>query len=235
MWMIVELEALPCLKFMPFIDRLKSNGFKLTMEYDFSAFPLIKFHRNLKSNTITMTQPGLVKKRTEATGMTLFSPNKTPTAQTALGSDSKEPPMKENWKYSYVVGMMLYLSTNTRLDIAYVFSQVAQFTSNSKQSHVSAVNVIIRYLSATSDQGIIFTPTNVFKVDCYVDADFTGLHGREPQDLSASGPSHTGYLMFFCSFPLIWKSQLKTETTLSTFHAKYVTLSSTIRNLITIQ
>ena len=131
--------------------------------------------------------------------------------------------------------MLLYLTMNTRPNIAFALSQVAQFTSNPKQSHASAVKMIIRYLSATSDQGIIFTPATVFKVDCYVDADFACLHGREPQDLSASGHSHTGYIMFFCSCLLIRKSQLQTETALSSFHAEYVALSSVIRRLITIQ
>ena len=60
-----------------------------------------------------MTQPGLIKKIIEATGMTLCSPNKTPTSQTALGSDPEGPPIKENWKYSFVAGMLLFLSTNT--------------------------------------------------------------------------------------------------------------------------
>ena len=148
-----------------FIDRLKAKGFELTKECDFSAYLGIKFHRNLKNNTITMTQPGLIKKIVEATGMTLCSPHKTPTtSQTALGSDPEGLPIKENWKYSSVVGMLLYLSMNTRPDIAFAVSQVAQFTSNPKQSHASAVKMIIRYLSATSDQGIIFTPTTVFKV-----------------------------------------------------------------------
>ena len=41
--------------------------------------------------------------------------------------------------------------------------------------------------------------------------------------------------MFFCSCPLFWKSQLQTETALSTFHVEYVALSSAIRKLITIQ
>ena len=181
-----------------------------------------------------MTQPGLIKKVVEATGMTLCSPNKTPTSQTSLGSNPEGPQFKKNWKYSSVVGMLLYLSTNTRPDIAFAVSQATQFTSNPKQSHASAVKMIIRYLSATSDQGI-FTPTTVFKVDCYVDADFAGLHGREPQDLSASACSCTEYIMFFCSCPLIWKSQLQTETALSNFHAEYVALSSAIRKLITIQ
>ena len=76
--------------------------------------------------------------------------------------------------------------------------------------------------SANSDQGIIFTPTTILKVDCHVDADFTGLHDREPQDLSARAHSCTGYIMFLCSCPLNWKSQLQTETALSAFQSEYV-------------
>ena len=73
-----------------------------------------------------MTQPGLIKKVVQATGMTLCTPNKTPTSQAALGSDPEGPPIKENWKYSPVVGMLLYLSTNTQPDIAFAVSQVSQ-------------------------------------------------------------------------------------------------------------
>ena len=173
---------------------------------------------------MTMTPPGLIKKVIETTGMELCSANKTPTSQTVLGSDPELPAIKEAWKYASVVGMLLYLSMSTRPDIVFAVSQEAPFTSNPKQSHGSTVKMSIRYLSATSDKGIIFTPTT----DCYVDADFTGLHGREPQDLSASAHFHTGYIMFFCSCPLIWKSQLQTETALSTFHAEYVALSLAI-------
>ena len=75
--------------------------------------------------------------------------------------------------------MLLYLAMNTRQDIAFAVSKVAWFNSNPKQSHASAVKMIMRYLSATTDKGIIFTPTTDFKIDCYVDADFAGLHDRE--------------------------------------------------------
>ena len=122
--MIVELQALTCQKLMPSLTG-GFKGFELTKERDFSAYLRIKLHTNLKNNTITMTQPGLIKKVVEATGMTLCSPNKTPTSQTALGSDPEGPPIKGNWKYSSVVGMLLYLSTNTRPDIAFAVSQVA--------------------------------------------------------------------------------------------------------------
>jgi hypothetical protein len=44
--------------------------------------------------------------------------NWTPAAQAALGIDPDGPPMAETWSYRSIVGMLLYLSTNTRPDIA---------------------------------------------------------------------------------------------------------------------
>ena len=67
-----------------FLDQLKSKGFELTKECDFSAYLGMKFQRNLKNNTISMTQPGLIKKVIEPTGMELCSANYTPTSQTHL-------------------------------------------------------------------------------------------------------------------------------------------------------
>ena len=58
------------------------------------------------TNTITMTQPGLIKKVIEATGMELCSANKTSTSQTALGSDPEGSPIMETWKYSSLVGIV---------------------------------------------------------------------------------------------------------------------------------
>ena len=79
-----------------------------------------------------MTQPGLFKKVFEATGIKLCSANKTPTSQTALGSDPEGHPIKEAWNYSSEVGMLLYFPTNTRPDIAFAVSQVAWLNSNPK-------------------------------------------------------------------------------------------------------
>ena len=218
-----------------FVNRLNKKGFELTQDGDFAEYLGIKFVVDKSSKTITMTQPGLINKIIKATGLENCNANKTPASTAALGSDPDGLPMKESWSYSSVVGMLLYLSTNTRPDITYAVSQVARFGANPKQSHASAVKMIVRYLSGTVNQGTIFTPNTNYKIDCYVDADFAGLHGREQQDNPASTKSRTGYILFFCGSPLLWKSQLQSETALSTFHAEYVALSAAMRQLIVVQ
>ena len=76
--------------------------------------------------------------------------------------------------------MLLYLSTNTRPDITFAVTQVARFNHSPKKSHASAIKTIVRYLHRTSDKGTIDTPTGDLSIDCYIDANFAGLHGRIP-------------------------------------------------------
>ncbi|KAL7571814.1 hypothetical protein ACA910_002899 [Epithemia clementina (nom. ined.)] len=218
-----------------FLARMRIKGFELTKDEGFSEYLGIQFEQNTTSKSIAMTQPGLINKILKATDLTTCKPNRTPTHQCGLATDPDGLPMEEHWNYTSVVGMLLYLSTNTRPDITFAVSQVARFCSNPKKSHSQAIKMIVRYLSGTVNNGITFSPTENFKLDMYVDADFVGLHGREPQDNPISARSRTGYIIFFCGCPLMWKSQLQTETALSTFGAEYVALSSGLRTLIPLQ
>ena len=130
---------------------------------------------------------------------------------------------------------MMYLSTNTRPDITFAVSQVACFSHTPKQSHAAAVKTIVRYLARTINHGTIFKPQNDYKLDCYVDADFIGLHGQENQNNPVSTKSRTGYIIYFGGCPLLWKPQLHTETALSTFHAEYVSLATAMRAVVHLQ
>jgi hypothetical protein len=152
-----------------------------------------------------------------------------------LGKDVDGPPMTETWTYRSVVGMLLYLSTNTRPDIAYAVSQVARFSNNPKQSHAKAVKTIIRYLVGTRTQGTVVTPTGMLDIKLYVDADFAGLFKREHEADPNSARSRTGYILLLGGFPLIWKSNLQTKIALSTLEAEYSALSAATRALIPIR
>lgn len=140
--------------------------------------------------------------------------------------------MTDSWNYRSIIGMMLYLSTNTRPDIAFAVSQAARYSNAPKKSHATAVKTIVRYLVGTKDKGTIVKPTGKLDFKLYVDADFAGLYKREPPESPDSARSRTGYILSLGGFPLIWKSHLQTEISLSTLEAEYSALSSSIRALI---
>ena len=103
--------------------RAPPHNLCLTQEGKFERFLGIQFNRN--NSNITCTQPGLNNKILAATNLADSRPNSTPCTRLSLGSDPDRPPMTESWNYPSVVGMLLYLSTNTRPDITFAVSQVA--------------------------------------------------------------------------------------------------------------
>ena len=128
--------------------RSEPHNLLLSQEGKFEKFLGIMFEKQ-DDGAIACSQPGLIKKILDATNMHDCKINSTPCTQIALGLDPEGAPMKETWNYASVVGMLLYLSTNTRTDITFAVSQVARFTTSPKQSHVTAVKSIIRYLVHT--------------------------------------------------------------------------------------
>jgi len=179
-----------------------------------------------------MMQKGLIAKIFEATGMEACNPNWIPAAQLALGIDPDGEPMNEPWSYPSIVGMLLYLATNTCPDIAFAVSQVACFCHNPKKSHATAVKTIARYLFRTCNMGTIVKPLKQFLLNCYVDADFGGLYRRDPDDVPSSAKSHAGYIIMLSNCPLIWKSRLIPEIALSTQEAEYTALSMSMRAVL---
>ena len=68
-----------------------------------------------------------------------------------LGTDSNVSEAKRYFPNSYtsVIGMMLYLASNTRPDISFTVPQCAWFTHNTKESHEPAVKRIFQYIQGT--------------------------------------------------------------------------------------
>ena len=127
----------------------------------------------------------------------------TPCSLTALGKDENGDPIDELWDYAAVVGMRMYLATNSRPDIAYTVNQCARFTHSPKASHAAAIKRIVRYLKGTVTNGMIINPSDTLNVDCYVDADFGGLWGSEDDQDPVSVKSRSGFIIMFMGFPLL--------------------------------
>lgn len=203
----------------------------LTVESkDVSAFLGIQFTR--RGETIELTQKGLINRVIEATDMIDCNSCDTPAEHKPLGKDSSGAAFSESWHYASVVGMLLYLSSNSRPDIAFAVHQCARFTHAPKQSHAKAIKRIIRYLKGTADRGLIMRPTKELKIDCFVDADFAGLWGVEDPDDPISVKSRTGYILTLGNCPLLWVSKLQSEISLSTMESEYVALSTAMRDVL---
>ena len=92
---------------------------------------------------------------------------------------------------------------------------------------------ICRYLVATKNKGFVFNVnTKNLKINCYVDADFTGLHSHEDNMDPIVSKSRTGYVITLGDSLISWSSRLQTETALFTTEADILALSASMREII---
>ena len=208
--------------------------FDLKHEGDVGAFLGIDIVRNDIDGSFTLKQPYLIKKVLDTVGMSECSSARTPANTVPLGRLEDSPEPKCEWNYATVVGMLMYLASNSRPDIAFAVHQCARFSHKARTPHEQAVKRICRYLRGTSDRGLILSPTNRKEliVNCYVDADFAGLWGAESDQSPMCVKSRTGYVLTLNDCPLVWVSKLQTEIALSTMEAEYIALAQAMREVI---
>ena len=204
---------------------LLKDEFEMTMEGDVMAFLGIQF-KHLSGGEIEMQQIGLIERVLKATGLQDCSPDKMPTSQNTLGTDKNGLEFVEQWSYSLVVGMLLYLVANSHPEIAYVVHQCARFTHNPKASHRAAVKRICHYSQGTKTKGLILKPSKQLTVDCFVDADFAGQWNVENPEDPLCVKSQTGYVLLVGNCPVHWVSKLQSEISVSTMEAEYISLST---------
>ncbi|XP_019229329.1 PREDICTED: uncharacterized protein LOC109210382 [Nicotiana attenuata] len=91
---------------------------------------------------------------------------------TRLDKDEQGSPVDET-KYRGMIGSLLY-PTASRSDIMFSVCKCAWFQSAPKESHLTVVKRIIRYLIGTISHGIWYPRSNTFKLEGFSDDDLTG-------------------------------------------------------------
>ena len=215
-----------------YVQKLKDLNYDLTLEDEGDIFGFLGIEISTVGDMIKLTQTGLAKKIINYLGMSKATPKETPAALVPLGSDKNGDPFDEEWSYPAAVGMLLYLSSNTRPDIQFAVHSAARHSHAPKKSHGQAVKRIARYLLDTAERGIELEPNQDLGLDCMVDADFCGGYGSEDEQDPINVKSRTGFVITLHGFPVIWQSKLQSEITLSTVAAEYVAFSMAMRELV---
>lgn len=212
--------------------------FTLNVESDYEGFLGIDIRPSkTENNALELLQLGLIDRIIAALNLSDsdVATRNEPAAATALGKDELSPPRKESWSYPSIIGMMLYLASNSRPDIAFAVHQCARFSHCARSPHEQAVKRIARYLKKTRERGLIMKPEIELNLSMYADADFAGLWNAESPHDPVSVKSRTGYIIYLSNVPVLWSSKLQTEIATSTMHAEYIALSSGMRELIPVR
>jgi hypothetical protein len=102
-----------------------------------------------------------------------------------------------DFPYASAVGSLMYVAVISRPDIAAATTTVAQYTSNLREPHVTAVRRIMKYLRGSTNYALSYSATHDTNIlSAYSDADYGGdLDDRK---------SRTGCVMLLNDGPIIW-------------------------------
>ncbi|KAK6151684.1 hypothetical protein DH2020_014319 [Rehmannia glutinosa] len=129
-----------------------------------------------------------------------------------IDKDEKGKSVDES-KYRGMIGSLFYL-TASRPDILHAVCLCARFQSNPKESHMSAVKRIFRYLKGTIQYGLFYPKNENFSLKGYSYSDYVGnIDDRK---------STSGSCQFLGDCLVSWFSKKQNCVSLSTAEAEYI-------------
>jgi hypothetical protein len=107
------------------LRRPEPSSFDLNIEDDVAGFLGILMQKR-DDGSIELLQTGLIDRVLKVMGLEDSHDKSTPSEIKALGKDENGEPCSEPWSYASVVGMLMYLASNSRPDIAYAVHSCAR-------------------------------------------------------------------------------------------------------------
>uniref|UniRef100_A0AAV1UQA7 Reverse transcriptase Ty1/copia-type domain-containing protein n=1 Tax=Peronospora matthiolae TaxID=2874970 RepID=A0AAV1UQA7_9STRA len=131
-------------------------------------------------------------------------------------SDAERSKMQSR-PYRSLIGCLVYITTCTRPDIAFVVTQLSRFLDNPEQQHWSAAIRVLRYFKTTHQHGIIHkSGTSSVSAEAYSDAEW-GYNLDDRRSVS-------GVMIMIGNSPVVFKSKFQRTIALSSAEAGYMAL-----------
>ncbi|XP_042958165.1 secreted RxLR effector protein 161-like [Carya illinoinensis] len=125
--------------------------------------------------------------------------------------------------YKSRIGSLLYITTS-RPNITFSVGVCARFQAKPKQSHLTAVKRILKYLSATVDYGIWYSRDSNLSMAGYFDANWAS--NVDDRKSTTSGYFYVGSKL------VAWMSKKQNSISLSTVEAEYIAAGSCCTQLL---
>lgn len=148
---------------------------------------------------------------------------RTPMSTTVKLARDSEGNDVDQTTYRSMIGSLLYL-TASRPDIAFSVGVCARYQACPKESHLSAVKRIIKYVSGTLNYGIWFTHDTTANLAGYTDANWAGC--------ADDRKSTSGECFYIGNNLVSWLSKKHNSISLSTAEAEYIAAGSGCTQLL---
>ncbi|XP_065617297.1 uncharacterized mitochondrial protein AtMg00810-like [Quercus suber] len=128
--------------------------------------------------------------------------------------------------YRSMIGSLLYLTTS-RPDISYSVGVCARYQANPKESHMTALKRIIKYVKTTAEFGVWYSKDTNDVLAGYSDTDWAG---------NADDRKSTSGGCFYVGNNLVsWMSKKQNSISLSTAEVEYIAASNCCTQLLWMQ
>ncbi|KAE9312992.1 hypothetical protein PR003_g19619 [Phytophthora rubi] len=124
-----------------------------------------------------------------------------------------------SYDYRGALGMLMYLATCTRPDLAYALGQLSRFVSKPTTKHVGALKRVLRYLVGTTEYGIRYLKG---PADGNAAIVLQGFCDSDWASDSETRKSTSGFVFTLASGAIAWMSRRQPIIALSTAEAEYV-------------
>jgi hypothetical protein len=141
----------------------------------------------------------------------------------AEGVSTEDQAYLDNFPYRSLLGAVLYLSLNTRPDIAYAVGVLARYANKPTMAECKLMIHLMQYLRGTAEMGIRFSGSK-FDMHVFTDADWAGDQ--------ISRRSTTGYVVFGAGGPIAWQSKLQTTVSTSSMQSEYQAMYAGMTELV---
>ena len=130
--------------------------------------------------------------------------------------------------YRLGVGTLLYLVKHSQLDIANTTRELLKLMSMALEANWKKLLRVIRFVLKSKTVGLKVEPKleeghEQWKMKIYTDANWAG--GKETR------VSVSGFVLFFCSVAIMWRSQGQKSVALSSRKSEYILLSEAAKEV----
>jgi len=194
---------------------LMQNGFEMSMMGELTFFLGLQVKQS--SEGIFINQAKYIQDLLKKYKLTEVSPMRTPMATGLKLHKDLSGVSVECKLYRGMIGSLLYL-TASRPDIMFATCICARYQSDPKESHMSAVKRILRYLKKSPSLGLWYPLNSGFDLLAYTNSDYRGCQ--------VDRKSTSGSCQFLGGKLVSWSSKKQNCVSTSTAEAEYVAAAS---------
>ena len=216
-----------------FIKDIKKHGLNVTVEDTLEDYLSCNIVFSDDKKRAWIGQPHLMKKIDKKFGEMIKKLPKyltpgTPhmSVQKVEKEDDKIDPQKQSL-YRSGVGMLLYLVKHSRPDIANATRNLSKGMSAASEFAWKELLRVLKFVVDTKNYGLKIEPQvkgeDMWNMTLYSDADWAGD--------KASRISISGFILYLCGSPILWRSRAQRSVTLSSGESEYVALSEAAKEV----